>query len=130
MIRLGHFNIRTLKLEETLSFYQDVLGFERGPAATMVDQARNAWLFDMEGRAVIHVNMSEPGDPPPSLGSLLDHIAFDCDDLAGMRSHLNALQIRFRERETRVAGLSQITLQDPNGLKLELTFGADAVRRT
>jgi catechol 2,3-dioxygenase-like lactoylglutathione lyase family enzyme len=129
LLRIGHINIRTPALEETLAFYEAVLGLRRGPAATMSDQSRNAWLFDEAGRAVIHVNMPPDGAAPLTPGGVLDHVAFDCDDLAGMRGRLQALGLPFRERETRVPGLTQINLHDPNGVKLELTFGADAARR-
>jgi len=47
--RIGHINIRTPLLEQTLVFYETVLGFRRGPAKTMADQTRNAWLYDGEG---------------------------------------------------------------------------------
>lgn len=129
LVRIGHFNIRTPHLEATLAFYEEVLGLQRGPAATMTDQTRNAWLFDAQGRAVVHVNMPGKDEDAPSLGTLLDHVAFDCENLEEMRGHLKQLGVIFVERNSRVSGLSQITLADPNGIKLELTFGTDLVRR-
>jgi catechol 2,3-dioxygenase-like lactoylglutathione lyase family enzyme len=129
LLRIGHINIRTPELERTLSFYERLLDLRRGPAATMADQQRNAWLFDGEGRAVIHVNMPAPGEPLSAPAGPLDHVAFDCSDLDGMRGRLDAMAVPYSERKARVAGLTQISLRDPNGLKLELAFGSDHARR-
>lgn len=125
--RIGHINIRTPLLEETLEFYQALFDLRRGPAATMADPARNAWLFDGDGRAIIHVNM--PGEteavPPVALRGRLDHVAFDCRDPDEMERRLTARGIAYLRRETRVPGLTQIVLRDPNGINLELAFGTE-----
>lgn len=65
--RIGHINIRTPLFEETLTFYEAVFGLRRGTAKTMADPTRNAWLYDHDGRALIHVNMPTAGEavPPP-----------------------------------------------------------------
>lgn len=125
--RIGHINIRTPLLEETLVFYETVLGLRRGPAKTLPDQARNAWLYDEDGRALIHVNMPAADEPVPAIGTRgrIDHVAFDARDPDAMEQRLKRLGIDHVRRETRVPGLIQIVLRDPNGIDLELAFGTD-----
>jgi len=125
--RIGHINIRTPLLEETLAFYEALFDLRRGPAATMADQSRNAWLYDRDGRGIIHVNMPPDGEPVPPVGARgrMDHVAFDCRDPDAMEERLTARGIPYLRRETRVPGLTQIVLKDPNGINLELAFGTD-----
>jgi catechol 2,3-dioxygenase-like lactoylglutathione lyase family enzyme len=125
--RIGHINIRTPLLEETLAFYERLFGLRRGPALTMADQQRNAWLYDGDGRAIIHVNMPLDGEAVPDAGDRgrMDHVAFDCRDPDAMEERLTALAIPYRRRGTRVEGLTQIVLRDPNGINLELAFGTE-----
>lgn len=125
--RIGHINIRTPLLEETLSFYEALFGLRRGAAMTMRDSARNAWLYDADGRAIIHVNMPGDGEAVPDVGdrSRMDHVAFDCRDPDAMEEKLSALGVAYRRRATLVDGLTQIVLRDPNGINLELAFGTE-----
>jgi hypothetical protein len=55
----------------------------------------------------------------------MDHVAFDCRDPDAMEARLAARGIPSLRRETRVPGLTQIVLKDPNGINLELAFGTD-----
>jgi catechol 2,3-dioxygenase-like lactoylglutathione lyase family enzyme len=125
--RIGHINIRTPLLEETLAFYERLFDLVRGPASTMADQSRNAWLFDRDGRAIIHVNMPGEGEAVPVIGARgrMDHVAFDCRDPDAMEARLGQAGVPYLRRETRVAGLTQIVLKDPNGINLELAFGTE-----
>lgn len=90
--RIGHINIRTPEFEATMSFFETVFDLVRGPAATMADQTKNAWLHSADGRPIIHVNAVLPGevDRPAGVVGRLDHIAFDCSDRPGMAKRLDA----------------------------------------
>lgn len=125
--RIGHINIRTPLLEETLRFYEQLFGLVRGPARTMGDQARNAWLYDGDGRAIIHVNMPLEGEPAvePGIVGRMNHVAFDCRDVDATEARLRELGVPYRRRATLVEGLTQIVLRDPNGINLELAFGTE-----
>lgn len=126
MIRFGHVNIRTDRLEETCRFYEDMLGFRRGLARTAPDPARNLWLHDASGRACIHINLNRDGDSGSAAGAWpVHHIAFDCPDQSAMAARLAQLGIRYTVVETIVPGVTQFNLTDPNGLGVELTFGSD-----
>ena len=49
---LDHFNIRTRKLAETVSFYEDVLGLEKGARPNFAFPG--AWMYS-EGKPVVHL---------------------------------------------------------------------------
>lgn len=124
MITLGHVNIRTDRLEETCAFYERLLGFRRGIAATVPDPTRNLWLFDGAGNACVHVNTFREGeDRTTGVGASLNHIAFNCPDREAMAAQLAADGIPYQVNETVVPGVVQFNLRDPNGVAVELTFG-------
>ena len=55
---LDHFNIRTRKLADTVRFYEDVLGLEKGDRPNFAFPG--AWMYS-EGKAVVHlVDISRP----------------------------------------------------------------------
>lgn len=126
--RIGHFNIRTPKLEETLRFYEDLLELRRGDALTMTDQVNNAWLYDDSGRAVVHVNSTEPNEVVPEAGarSRVNHIAFDIRDLGTMEQRLKSRNVKYTRYDIgTVPGLTLLVTEDPNGIVLELAHGTD-----
>lgn len=126
--KLGHVNIRTDRLEETLVFFETALGFRRGVAPTNPDPTLNVWLYDEEGCPSVHLNQRLPADPPAAAApGALDHIAFNCTDMAAMRAHLDAAGIAYRHVPTLVPGLEQLILHDPNGIKVELSFGHEGL---
>jgi catechol 2,3-dioxygenase-like lactoylglutathione lyase family enzyme len=129
-VTLGHINIVTDRLEETVGFYQALFGFERGPSATRPGSNAGVWLFDANGVPCIHLNALEDGQPQrPGSGGCLDHVAFNCPDQAAMTDRLAAARIPYDMVAFPVAGLVQFNLVDPNGVRIELTFGHEAVRR-
>ena len=124
MITLGHINIRTADIEATCAFYETVLGFRRVIAMTNPDPAQNVWLCDDAGTPSVHVNAFRPGEPVPAEDlSSLHHVAFNCPDRAAMAARLEAAGIGYTVVETRVPGVVQFNLHDPNGVRVELTFG-------
>lgn len=124
VLRIGHVNIRTPLMEETLTFYESYLGLRRGPSTSAVMRADNIWLYDGEDRPLIHVNGPVAGEAlaPAGLTSRLDHVAFDCHGLVACRARLSADGVPFREQHLAGRGLRQINLLDPNGIKVEMTF--------
>ena len=125
--RIGHINVRTTLIEETLTFYENCLGFVRGPAVSAMQRADNVWLYDPQGVPLIHVNGPAGGEAVAPQGSVsrLDHVAFDCSGLRACRSRLTARGVAFHEQALTARHLHQINVLDPNGIKIELTFEAD-----
>lgn len=123
MITLAHINIRTGRYEQTVAFYEALLDFRRAISPVNPDPDKNMWLLDATGNPCIHVNALGPDEPQRSGESCLDHVAFDCADKERVLVNLHRLQIPFTEVQTRVPQVIQINLQDPNGIRVELTFG-------
>src|SRR5713101_493312 len=90
---LDHFNIRTRKLDETVRFYQDILGLENGARPNFAFPG--AWLYS-EGRAVVHlvdISPTEEAQKPDS--GVVHHVAFMSRDFDGMKKHLAAKGVEF-----------------------------------
>jgi catechol 2,3-dioxygenase-like lactoylglutathione lyase family enzyme len=124
--RIGHVNIRTPLLEETLSFYEQLLDLKRGTCLTQ-PAPENVWLYADNGRAVIHVNVPPPSEEVPPVGSRgrVHHVAFDCRDYEAIVARLKAMNQAYMRHETPVDGLFLLTTVDPNGINVELSFGVD-----
>ena len=140
-ITLNHYNLMTRNLDATVAFYTGVLGLRSGfyPGGL----ARGAWLYDSTDTPVLHTqevdadNFAEfaarsktrPGisDFPAALEDLwgsgtLDHVAFQCDDIDGIRSRLQDQNVPYYETDIASMALRQIFVRDPNGILLELNF--------
>jgi len=130
--RIGHINIRTPLLEETLRFYERLLGLKRGVCLTMPAPG-NVWLYADNGRAVIHVNVPPEGEDVPEIGARgrVHHVAFDCRDYEAIVKRLTEMNQAYQRHETPIDGLFLLTTVDPNGINVELSFGVDkAIDRT
>jgi catechol 2,3-dioxygenase-like lactoylglutathione lyase family enzyme len=133
--RLDHYSIRTTRLEETRSFYVDVMGLTVGPRPPF--KFPGVWLYNGD-TAVVHVVGIDPNDPSGLLDYLgakdgaedakgtgtIDHIAFQATGLAEMRQRLQQHGGPFRERTVPDLHLHQIFAEDPNGVTLELNYAA------
>lgn len=130
--RLDHVNIHTDRLEETVRFYEDVMGLRKGLAPGL-DPEMTAWMFDDQGRALVHLGMAgsilgeaatEAGDGPdePPGSGAVHHIAFNCRDYDSMIARLDRLGVARRANDVPEVDLKQIFIHDPNGVMLELNF--------
>lgn len=123
ILKIDHINIRTPLFEETLAFYEDCLGMQRGHAASAHGRPLNLWLY-ADGVPLIHVN-GPTGDEivaEAGVNSRLDHVALACSGLPKWRAHLTARAIPFREMRLQGRDVTQLNLHDPNGVKIELQF--------
>lgn len=130
--RLDHYSIRTTRLADTERFYTEVMGFEVGPRPQF--KFPGVWLYQ-GGISVVHVVGIDPNDTAglveylgdkgmdaePGTGTI-DHVAFLCDDVDAMRARFQAKGVEFRERVVPSLNLTQLFLEDPNGVTLELNF--------
>ena len=117
---LDHYNVSTRKLDDTIRFYEDVLGFENGPRPPF--DFPGAWLYS-EGHPVLHVNDISPTDKPQRSDSgVIDHIAFGSRGFEPMKQHLAQKGIPFRVNEVPNSTRRQIFVQDPNNVLIELNF--------
>ena len=130
-MRLDHFTIRTRKPEESVRFYQDVLGVKEGWRPPF--NFPGHWLYQgetpvihivtiTENESALRAYVGERTDGPGS-GSV-DHIAFRCEGLAAYQERLLKLGYSFRERVVPVIEQHQLFAEDPNGIHIELVFNA------
>jgi catechol 2,3-dioxygenase-like lactoylglutathione lyase family enzyme len=125
--RIEHYNIHTTKLAETVDFYTRVLGMTNGnrPPFTFP----GAWLYigDMPVLHLVDVGKDFKSGREGQHGTgTLDHVAFEAQDLPAMRAHLGHEKVKFSERVVPRSGVTQIFVEDPNGLMLELNYAETA----
>lgn len=118
---LDHVNIRTTNVAASAQFYVDLLDFEfrRGP---MVMGQQGNWLYDNNGRPIIHFRVLEPESN--STGPI-DHVALSCKGKAQILERLKARDIKFAISEGLLPGITQVFLRDPHGVALELNFAGE-----
>src|ERR1700749_4446374 len=119
---LDHFNIRTRNLSDTVRFYEDVLGLEKGPRPNFAFPG--AWMYS-EGKAVVHIvdigKTDEAEKPDFGVGH---HVAFVSRGFDGLRQRLKWKGFPFDARQVPGGELWQIFVNDPNGVMIELNYEA------
>ncbi|MGJ4889166.1 VOC family protein [Bradyrhizobium sp. HKCCYLRH3099] len=119
---LDHFNIRTRNLQETVRFYEDVLGLENGARPNFAFPG--AWMYS-EGRPVVHlVDISPTSEAQKPDSGVVHHVAFVSRGFAGMKARLAAKAMPFEARQVPGGELWQIFVRDPNGVMIELNYEA------
>jgi catechol 2,3-dioxygenase-like lactoylglutathione lyase family enzyme len=128
---IDHVNILTKDLDASASFYEQVLGLERGDNNAVAMSSRGAWMRDATGRAIVHLVWKDPasdrydGYDPGSSTNAVHHVAFRCEGFQAIRDKLDALGARYRVNDRQYGDVRQIFLVDPDGVNLELNFMAD-----
>jgi len=119
---LDHFNIRTRKLADTVRFYEDVLGLEKGPRPNFAFPG--AWMYS-EGKAVVHlVDIAATDEPQKADSGVVHHVAFASRGFEGMKQRLKSRGMQFEARQVPGGDLWQIFVNDPNGVMIELNYEA------
>ena len=119
---LDHFNIRTRKLDDTVRFYEDVMGLEKGPRPNFAFPG--AWMYS-EGKAVVHiVDISRTDEAQKPDSGVVHHVAFASRGFDDMRSRLQSKKMPFDARQVPGGDLWQIFVDDPNGVMIELNYEA------
>src|SRR3981189_1253975 len=119
---LDHFNIRTRNLTDTVRFYEDILGLEKGVCPKLA--LPGAWIYS-EGKAVVHlVDISKTDEPQKPDSGVVHHVAFASTGFAGMQQRLQSKGTAFESRQVPGGDLWQIFVNDPNGVMIELNYEA------
>jgi catechol 2,3-dioxygenase-like lactoylglutathione lyase family enzyme len=119
---LDHFNIRTRKLAETVRFYEDVLGLEKGARPNFAFPG--AWMYS-EGKPVVHlVDISSTAEAQRPDSGCVHHVAFASRGFDAMRQRLQLRSMQFEARQVPGGDLWQIFVNDPNGVMIELNYEA------
>lgn len=114
---LDHVNIETCRLDETIAFYCELLDLE---ARAKPSGNSGVWLYCGE-QAVVHVNVIDDDLADKSTGSF-NHVAFSGTDFDATCAVLDAAGYPYRPAHQPKIGLSQVFLEDPNGLQVEINI--------
>lgn len=130
--KLEHYTVRSLDMEKTRDFYRDVCGLKVGPRPPL--DFDGYWLYCGKIPVVHLVPLANPiairgevnvpsvaNGRSPGTGAV-DHIAFGAKDVEGMKRHLKASNVPFKERIQAGGFLHQLFLDDPNGVTVELNY--------
>ncbi|MFZ6646199.1 VOC family protein [Undibacterium sp. TJN25] len=138
---LDHYSVRTADVARSVFFYENVLGMRSGPRPPF--NFPGAWLYrataagEIFGGGVVHIigiktdGNSGLGDylgdkaasREPGTGAV-DHIAFTASSIGDIYARLAQHRIGFRERKVPDLGLHQVFIEDPDGVVIELNYGA------
>ena len=119
---LDHFNIRTRMLADTVRFYEEILGLEKGARPNFAFPG--AWMYS-EGKPVVHlVDISKTDEPQKPDSGVVHHVAFASQGFAGMKQRLESKRMEFDSRQVPGGDLWQIFVNDPNGVMIELNYEA------
>jgi len=132
LMNLEHYLVLTDDLATTRDFYSLALGMRVGPRPPL--EFPGHWLYvgdvpcihiaEWESyrahskAAGISVSSWAPGTGP------VDHVAFNGVDVEGIKATLTAYGVKFAVNEVPGAGLTQLFLHDPNGVKVEINVRA------
>jgi len=122
---LGHALVLTDDLEATTAFYCDVLGLETGERPPLA--FRGYWLY-LDGVACLHVAERAAYEAEldrmglPHAQGPVDHLAFDAADHGPLLARLEAAGVQAVVNDVPAAGLRQLFVQDPNGVRIELNM--------
>lgn len=124
---LDHVNIIADDLDATARFYEEVLCLERRNAPSPMTPQTAQWMFDGEGRAILHLNSRDcprPYDREVAKGPTgsIHHVAFKCSGYDELVARLDALGMDWETRTIEEIGLRQVFTWDPNEVLLELNF--------
>jgi len=115
--RLDHVNLRTDRLDETIAFFEEVLGLENRPEQRPDFGFPGAWLF-VGDQAVVHLIEANSTEAP---AGALDHVAFATPDFDGLLTTLDERDLPHRVSEQPGNGVRQVFFREPNGVLIEVS---------
>eukprot|EP00252_Welwitschia_mirabilis_P010513 TRINITY_DN2381_c0_g1_i2.p1 TRINITY_DN2381_c0_g1~~TRINITY_DN2381_c0_g1_i2.p1 ORF type:complete len:200 (+),score=29.65 TRINITY_DN2381_c0_g1_i2:359-958(+) len=119
---LNHISLVCRSIDESMDFYEDVLGFVpvKRPGSFDFD---GAWLFNYG--IGIHLLQSEDPDAMPHKTEINPkdcHISFQCESMQLVEKRLQELKIKYVKRTVEEGGVhvDQIFIHDPDGFMIEM----------
>jgi catechol 2,3-dioxygenase-like lactoylglutathione lyase family enzyme len=119
---LNHISLICRSVEESINFYQDILGFFpiRRPGSFNFD---GAWLF---GYGIgIHLLQSEDPEKMPKKGVINpkdSHISFQCESMDSVEKKLKEMSMDYVRALVEEGGIhvDQLFFHDPDGFMIEI----------
>lgn len=120
-MKMEHVGIKVKDMDESLSFYQDILGLELRTREWLTDSVELAFLYFREQPSV-EVELVYGGGPVDNEG-IVNHLAFTVENIEAELIRLKEAGVQLVDEEPRsiLNGTVKIAFfQGPNGEKLEL----------
>ncbi|GMI92787.1 glyoxylase I 7 [Hibiscus trionum] len=119
---LNHVSLLCRSIEESVDFYQNILGFFPIKRPGSFDFS-GAWLFSYG--IGIHLLQSENPESMPQIRRINpkdNHISFQCDSMATLEKKLKELNIEYVKGSVEEGGIrvDQLFFHDPDGNMIEL----------
>ena len=116
VLGLDHAAIKTVRLEETRRFFEEVLNLSVGPRPDF--DFPGYWLY-AGGRDVVHLVQTDAAKTPSQVASI-NHFALRVADIDAAAADLSARGVAFEREDTPGGELHQLYIIDPNGVRIEL----------
>jgi catechol 2,3-dioxygenase-like lactoylglutathione lyase family enzyme len=127
---IQHLLVLSDDIEATRDFYRDVLGMREGERPPL--EFPGFWLYlgdepclHVADRAAYAAHASTLGlevAAAADRGGAIDHVAFAADDYEEVVARLRRAGIEAVENAVPAAGLRQLFVEDPNGVRVEINF--------
>jgi catechol 2,3-dioxygenase-like lactoylglutathione lyase family enzyme len=109
----------------SVRFYTEFLGMEivSSLESPSPRQGQVVGLRSPGSAQLLELNWFEPGSrfgSPLTPGEELDHLAFECRNVASVVEHLEPLGVQVVIRPREVDGWNEACVRDPNGIWIEL----------
>ncbi|MFP6746945.1 MAG: VOC family protein [Alphaproteobacteria bacterium] len=118
---IDHYNVLTKDAAASAKFYVDVLGLRIGDRPPF--KFPGAWVYAGD-RPVLHL---VERDKLPEGKGVVDHVSFRCTGYGEIKQRLEDAGVEYDERVVPKYNLTQLFLDTPDGLKIELTFTEESV---
>ena len=114
---VNHLAVVTRRLEASLRFYRDVLGFREVSRPNF--KFPGAWLYNY-GLMIHIIGREKSGAPAEEIQTREAHIALHCDHLDEVEQLLREHGVPFRKNEVPERNIKQLFFQDPDGFHIEV----------
>lgn len=122
--QVDHIAINSFDMKESLHFYCEVLGLEKGKSVDMGEVILN-YVDLPDGSSIELFEFKDHGfyQTLSSSENAVKHIALKVDDIEGMNSELIRNQVPFEMElcELTPLGVKALLCKDPNGVIVELS---------
>ncbi|XP_061337983.1 glyoxylase I 4-like [Gastrolobium bilobum] len=119
---VNHISLICTSLEDSMNFYQNVLGFFpiRRPGSFDFD---GAWLFGY-GIGIHLLQAEDPGNVPrkTEINPKDNHISFQCESMGAVEKKLKEMEIGYVRAMVEEGGIQvdQLFFHDPDGFMIEI----------
>ena len=117
-LAIQHINIKCADLDSSRAFYS-VLGLKDGYRPPF--SSKGSWMY-LDSQPIVHLVQTTPEHRLSAEEVAKFHIAFESDDIQGMRRALKDHGIAFKEALVPNDKSTQFFMHDPDGVQIELNF--------